>query len=230
MGCFAEVPDNIEPNRLLNNVYTDSALTAEKCLAFAAANGYKYAGLEYAQECWYGNTLNPGGKVSPWASCTSLCTGNKYEYCGAGLEMVLYEVGVVVTSLTSTVPQSSSVSGTSTSGVVNILAVTTSSSTSLISPTGTKTSSSASASATTLGNKQTVGPYTFQGCYTEATQGRALSAASFYDYSMMTIEECAANCAGSTYFGVEYGGECKYSHVCVTQYLLISSQVIAVKD
>jgi hypothetical protein len=25
----------------------------------------------------------------------------------------------------------------------------------------------------------------------------------------MTIEECAADCAGWQYFGVEYGGECE---------------------
>jgi len=24
----------------------------------------------------------------------------------------------------------------------------------------------------------------------------------------MTLEECATDCAGFTYFGVEYGGEC----------------------
>jgi hypothetical protein len=52
-----------------------------------------------------------------------------------------------------------------------------------------------------------VAGYTFQGCYTEATNIRALSSASFYDYPAMTLEECAADCAGYTYFGVEYGGE-----------------------
>jgi hypothetical protein len=36
---------------------------------------------------------------------------------------------------------------------------------------------------------------------------RALSSASFYDYPAMTLEECAADCVGYTYFGVEYGGE-----------------------
>jgi hypothetical protein len=38
---------------------------------------------------------------------------------------------------------------------------------------------------------------------------RALSLASFYDYGAMTLEECANDCAGYLYFGVEYGGECK---------------------
>jgi len=71
------------------------------------------------------------------------------------------------------------------------------------------TSVSSSASAVhTLAVKPTVGAYAFQGCYTEATNTRALSAASFYDYSAMTLEECATDCAAYDYFGVEYGGEC----------------------
>lgn len=28
----------------------------------------------------------------------------------------------------------------------------------------------------------------------------------------MTLEICAADCQGYTYFGVEYGGECKFFH------------------
>jgi hypothetical protein len=62
----------------------------------------------------------------------------------------------------------------------------------------------------TLGIKQIVGAYTYQGCYTEATNMRALSSASYYDYSAMTLEECANDCTGYVYFGVEYGGECKF--------------------
>jgi hypothetical protein len=60
----------------------------------------------------------------------------------------------------------------------------------------------------TLAVKPVVGDYTFQGCYTEATDQRALSEASFLDYDAMTLEECASDCAAYDYFGVEYGGEC----------------------
>jgi hypothetical protein len=38
---------------------------------------------------------------------------------------------------------------------------------------------------------------------------RALTPGAFFDYTAMTLEECAADCAGYTYFGVEYGGECE---------------------
>jgi hypothetical protein len=71
------------------------------------------------------------------------------------------------------------------------------------------TSSSSATASPTIGIKETVGAYIFQGCWTEATNIRALSGASYYDYNAMTLEECASDCAGWNYFGVEYGGACK---------------------
>lgn len=75
-------------------------------------------------------------------------------------------------------------------------------------PTTTTTATATATPTQTLGVKPVVGDYTFQGCYTEATDSRALSDASFYDYEAMTLEECATDCAAYDYFGVEYGGEC----------------------
>ncbi|KAF8850327.1 WSC-domain-containing protein [Acephala macrosclerotiorum] len=49
--------------------------------------------------------------------------------------------------------------------------------------------------------------YTDEGCYTEATNIRALTGGSYFD-DLMTVEKCAAACSGYTWFGVEYGREC----------------------
>ncbi|KAH8667438.1 WSC domain-containing protein, partial [Tricladium varicosporioides] len=49
--------------------------------------------------------------------------------------------------------------------------------------------------------------YDSQGCYTEATNGRALTGSAYYD-DAMTVEKCALACTGFTWFGVEYGREC----------------------
>ena len=57
---------------------------------------------------------------------------------------------------------------------------------------------------------QAVGNYVFQGCYSEATNGRALSALSpAPPTGGFTIELCQAACAGSgfTYFGMEYSNQ-----------------------
>ncbi|KAL1847140.1 hypothetical protein VTK73DRAFT_10417 [Phialemonium thermophilum] len=55
--------------------------------------------------------------------------------------------------------------------------------------------------------KPTVGLYKWFGCYTEATNQRALSSKS-YAQDNVTLESCAAFCSGYQYFGTEYGREC----------------------
>ncbi|KAI4096189.1 MAG: hypothetical protein LQ339_007036 [Xanthoria mediterranea] len=66
----------------------------------------------------------------------------------------------------------------------------------------------------TFGTGTTVTPpvstpkdYTFDGCFTEATSGRALTGSVYYD-NAMTVEKCAAVCKAFTLFGLEYGREC----------------------
>jgi hypothetical protein len=69
-------------------------------------------------------------------------------------------------------------------GSVCASAPPTASSSSSTSLSSTKTSSSTSSSATpTLAHKPTIGAYSFQGCYTEGDGVRALSGASFYNYT-----------------------------------------------
>ena len=57
---------------------------------------------------------------------------------------------------------------------------------------------------------QSVGNYVTDGCWTEGNGVRALTPGA-YAYDTMTVESCAANCAGYTYFGVEYGRDCKFA-------------------
>jgi hypothetical protein len=49
--------------------------------------------------------------------------------------------------------------------------------------------------------------YMSLGCYTEGSNGRALTA-NQESTSNMTAEACIAFCGGSTYVGVEYSSEC----------------------
>ncbi|KAG9236578.1 heme peroxidase [Amylocarpus encephaloides] len=111
------------------------------------------------------------------------------------------------TSSSSTVSSTTSTSSTSKSSMSTTSTSSTSTSES-VSTTSTSSTSSSTSATPTLGHKPIVGSYTFQGCYTEGTGMRALTGAVFYDYPAMTLEMCATNCAGFTYWGVEYGGEC----------------------
>lgn len=78
----------------------------------------------------------------------------------------------------------------------------------LYSTTATRTSSATPTPTGSLAVKPTVGDYTFVGCQTEATSGRALSGKAYAD-DTMTLELCATYCSGFTYFGTEYGRECE---------------------
>ena len=55
---------------------------------------------------------------------------------------------------------------------------------------------------------QSIGAYSYVGCYTEATTGRALSGKT-YANDNMTVEICYAQCVGFTWFGLEYHRECE---------------------
>lgn len=78
----------------------------------------------------------------------------------------------------------------------------------LYKQTGASTTGTGSATpSTTPGGPvhvQTAGGKTWQGCYTEATGGRALTGASTTNYQTMTVEACANFCAAFIMFGVEY--------------------------
>lgn len=58
---------------------------------------------------------------------------------------------------------------------------------------------------------KTVGFYTYAGCYTEATNKRALGSAKKVDYASMTVEICAEFCKSYSMFGLEYSGEVRLS-------------------
>lgn len=86
-GCYHEPTDG---HRALPYLWTDPAMTPELCLAQAV--GYKYAGVEYGIECWYGPSLWPGsGGVEPTPDgCNMPCPGNSLSFCGAGDRLTLY--------------------------------------------------------------------------------------------------------------------------------------------
>jgi WSC domain len=91
--------------------------------------------------------------------------------------------------------------------------------------TGTTISVSSSAPAATTGPqiKQNIGSWSFQGCWTEATNGRALSS-SAYAADSMTLESCASFCSDFSMFAVEYGRECYCGNTLGTGSLKATNQ------
>ena len=151
-----------------------------------------------------------------------LCNGNYSEYCGGSNSLGVYDYKheVNLPSWTTTTFTTKAKSTTTVKLLTTVKPSTTSKSpvakTSSIKSIATATipgvnriESSSSKTTSSLAVKPSVGAFIFKGCYSEATNERALSSSSFFDYTAMTLEECAADCTNYDYFGVEYGGECK---------------------
>ncbi|KAL2075302.1 hypothetical protein VTL71DRAFT_245 [Oculimacula yallundae] len=189
-GCFTE---GVGVRALAGPAFVDYAnMTSELCASNCAA--YQYWGIEYYGECFCGDELAASSTQAPLEECSFICPGNPNEYCGAGNRLELYRLTSAATSSRS----SSSVRSTSSGSTIRSSSSISVSTRSTTAPTSTPT----------LAIKPRVGNYVRQGCYTEGTGVRALSGAQFNDYVSMTLELCASNCAGTAYFGVEYGGEC----------------------
>ncbi|KAK0545894.1 hypothetical protein OC845_004878 [Tilletia horrida] len=178
VGCAA---DTANPRTLSGYSYTDTAnMTVESCVATCASKGYPWAGMEYAQECYCGNSI-PSGTNTNVAGCTSTCKGSIYEYCGAGSRISLYAAsGTNVTS-----PPTTTTTATPTS-----------------TGTAQPTSTGPASQPTKVSNT------TFLGCFPDSVQSRTLQGAAPDMGSTNSLENCAAACSSFSYFGTEYGAEC----------------------
>jgi len=204
-GCYTEGSNVRAFSQLYANDTNTISWCAQKCVA------YNYFGAEYGRECWCGNSFGSGSVITKDSDCSMLCSGDSTAYCGAGNRLSVYvKNGTAVQPLSSTSSMVWSSSSASQSSSSTPLPGSSSLSTVMVASSIPPPLTSSSSTPTQTGPviKQTIGAYTYQGCYTEATHMRALSSASYYNYTGMTLELCFTGCAGSTYWGVEYGGEC----------------------
>jgi hypothetical protein len=120
-------------------------------------------------------------------------TGNQNEYCGGADRLNLYmlNTSAIVPTGSSSTTQPTTSTSFSTGG------------------TSSTTSSAASASPTGPHTVTTLAGWNYLGCYTEATNTRALNGLLLPITAANTsVENCAAACSKYTYFGVEYSQEC----------------------
>ena len=105
IGCYAD-PDN---SNVLKDTYTRGLtnLTPDLCLSSCAAAGYKYAGIEWSEECACGNTITPGSARLSDNQCPMPCAGLTFGatgagFCGGPRRMTVYQsTGRPITSGTS---------------------------------------------------------------------------------------------------------------------------------
>jgi hypothetical protein len=88
-GCMQEVSGRA----LTGKMVSESDMTIEKCTGICGAGGFVYAGLEYGQECFCGNTLDNGASISSVSGeCKMPCAGNSAQICGGPNAINLYKM------------------------------------------------------------------------------------------------------------------------------------------
>ncbi|KAL2165820.1 hypothetical protein VTG60DRAFT_3743 [Thermothelomyces hinnuleus] len=107
-GCYnetTELPDTAGVRALHDgtNLVQPDSMTVEMCLDFCRtgagdANGgktgqFQFAGLEYARECWCGQTLSSLSAKLPDDECNLPCDGNTTQACGGSLKLTVYMAG-----------------------------------------------------------------------------------------------------------------------------------------
>lgn len=210
LGCYTESSNG----RALRGQETrdTTGMTVDKCSDFCV--GFRYFGVEYGEECYCGNTLGAGSALTTPEKCDMECKGNKFQTCGAGRLLNMYQANAAGGSSSAASPPStiSSISSTSSISTTTPPAASptlsgrpTKSSLSTQAAIVTSISSSASAAPSTIG---ALANFRAQGCWTEAP-GRALVGSSFNSDSM-SPQACATYCSSKNLplFGIEYGREC----------------------
>ncbi|KAK6086342.1 copper radical oxidase [Seiridium cupressi] len=71
----------------------DNSMTVEMCAAFCT--NYAYFGVEYAVECFCGNTF--AGSAHNESDCSYVCPGNATEFCGAASRINVYQASNTTT-------------------------------------------------------------------------------------------------------------------------------------
>jgi hypothetical protein len=67
LGCYEDRPQRAFPVLISNDLGSVS-----QCRLLAAQAGYRYAALQYAHQCWAGNTI--GYALAPESDCNMKCT------------------------------------------------------------------------------------------------------------------------------------------------------------
>jgi len=85
IGCaYDALNDRTLPYR-----YATPSMTVPKCIDHCNGKGYTFAGLQYGEECWCGNTVAPG-KLGAM-KCTMPCAGDDTQFCGGPVKLSLYK-------------------------------------------------------------------------------------------------------------------------------------------
>ncbi|KAF2225976.1 hypothetical protein BDZ85DRAFT_193191, partial [Elsinoe ampelina] len=72
----------------------DEDVTIDGCMNYCGAKGYKYIGVEYANQCFCSNTLAADRAPNPnvFGNCFTPCAGNSSQICGGASRLSVYKL------------------------------------------------------------------------------------------------------------------------------------------
>jgi hypothetical protein len=173
VGCGT---DNLS-TRTFNSASTSSgSMTVESCISFCSGKGYTYAGLEYASQCYCGNTLasDRAPVTGVLGNCFTPCAGDNSEFCGGGSALSIYQScsgqsscsnnayngpgGAAVSAGSSAAASSSKTSSAAASSTKSATTLVTSSKTSSKASTTTTTTSKTSSKTSSAVSSSSLKP------------------------------------------------------------------------
>ncbi|KAK4151956.1 WSC domain-containing protein [Chaetomidium leptoderma] len=107
-GCYNEttdLPDTtgvralhggahlIRPGNMTVDMCWDFCRTGAGDSSGGTSGRFRFAGLEYARECWCAETLSSLSEKLPDSACDLPCEGNTTQACGGNLKLSVYMAG-----------------------------------------------------------------------------------------------------------------------------------------
>lgn len=90
LGCYT---DSISERTLEFPANVDGINSVSRCASACQQAGYTYAGMEYAGECYCGNSLRCPSAPTVASACNMACNGKPTEFCGGSNAMNVYQLG-----------------------------------------------------------------------------------------------------------------------------------------
>ncbi|KAH7362816.1 peptidase S8/S53 domain-containing protein [Plectosphaerella cucumerina] len=85
IGCYT---DRWDARTLTAGSANEPGMTVDRCMQLA--QGYRYAGVEYSTECFWGNEVTGSASMAT-GQCDMPCDGQPFELCGGGNLINVYQ-------------------------------------------------------------------------------------------------------------------------------------------
>ncbi|KAM0227843.1 hypothetical protein ACHAPO_011220 [Fusarium lateritium] len=86
LGCYSDAT----LSRTLSKSINVAGNTNKKCQSACADAGYKYAGTEFGNQCFCGNTIDNSGAPIAQSTCNKACAGDSATNCGGPNALSLF--------------------------------------------------------------------------------------------------------------------------------------------